>query len=386
MSAPTWRLRTQIALFVLIRTLVNTGFRMVYPFLPALARGAGVSLETMALAVTARNGLGLAGPLLGAIGDTHGRRVGMLLGMALFSGGLLLVLIWPTYPTLFAALVISGASRIVFDPAMQAYLGDRIPYERRGLALGLTELSWSTAYLVGMPGVGWLMARAGWRSPFAVLALLGLGMALALGRVVPADRPDGDDPASVWVGVRVVAAHSQAVAGLAFILLISTSVEMVSIVYGAWLEGSFGVALTGLGAASAVIGIAELGGEGLVAGLVDRVGKRRAVAGGAALFALACAALPLLGQSLPGAIGSLFLFAIAFEFTLVSSIPLMTELVPRARAAMMSANVAAVSAGHMLGAVAGPRLFQAGIGANGAVAAALALLGLTVLLLFMRTE
>ena len=35
-------LRTQIVAFTLARLVLNTGHRMVYPFLPAIARGVGV--------------------------------------------------------------------------------------------------------------------------------------------------------------------------------------------------------------------------------------------------------------------------------------------------------------------------------------------------------
>jgi hypothetical protein len=35
------RLRYQLAAFSLTRAVINTGFRMVYPFLPTFARGLG---------------------------------------------------------------------------------------------------------------------------------------------------------------------------------------------------------------------------------------------------------------------------------------------------------------------------------------------------------
>jgi len=37
------------------RTVVNSGYRMVYPFLPVIARGLGVELSDLALAITARS-------------------------------------------------------------------------------------------------------------------------------------------------------------------------------------------------------------------------------------------------------------------------------------------------------------------------------------------
>jgi len=69
------------------------------------------------------------------------------------------------------------------------------------------------------------------------------------------------------------AAVSALIAGF----LLSASNEVVNIVFGRWMEGTFGLRIIALGITAAIIGIAELGGEGLTALLVDRLGKRRSV-------------------------------------------------------------------------------------------------------------
>jgi predicted MFS family arabinose efflux permease len=180
--------------------------------------------------------------------------------------------------------------------------------------------------------------------------------------------------------------RTAALAGLGVGLLATTANETVNIVFGVWLEGSFGLQVIALGAAAAVIGLAELGGEGLVATVSDRLGKRRAVAIGLTLNCGACLLLPVLGQSVPGALGALFLFYITFEFTLVSSIPMMTELVPQARATLMSGNVSALSAGRVLGAAAGLALYAGGLQFNTLAAFLLNLAALAVLLSLVRDQ
>jgi predicted MFS family arabinose efflux permease len=151
-----------------------------------------------------------------------------------------------------------------------------------------------------------------------------------------------------------------ALAGLAVGLFSSAANEVVNLIFGVWLEQSFALQITALGAASAVIGLSELGGEGLVAAFVDRLGKPRAVALGLAVNCLAALTLPLVSRTEAGALAGLFFFYISFEFTLVSSIPLMTELVPSARATLMAFNVAALSLGRALGDLLGPRLYGLG--------------------------
>jgi predicted MFS family arabinose efflux permease len=378
------RMRTQLASFSLTRTVINTGFRMVYPFLPVIARGLGVDLQQAALALTARAALGLASPLIGSVADTRSRRAVMRFSLLLFAVGCLVIALWRSYLGFVLGLIVMAFGKVLFDPSMQAYLGDRIVYARRALAIAVTEFGWSGAFLIGVPLAGWLIAREGWASPFAVLAGLALLAWLLLGVILPRDGPRPESAPSWRQGLRSVVAHRAALGGLAVGVLISTSNDLVNVIFGAWLEASFGLQVIALGAASAVIGIAELSGEGFVAGLADRLGKKRAVGAGIVLNALACSALPLLGRWLPGALVGLFLVYVTFEFTLVSAIPLMSELVPSARATVMASNVGAHSAGRALGALFAPMLFAFGLPVNALVAAALDLVALVILARWVR--
>lgn len=373
--------------FSITRLFLNTGHRMIYPFLPTIARGLDVSLGAVALTVTARSALALFSPVFGLLADLRGRKTAMLAGMSCFAAGMLLVALWPSYPALFAGLLIAMIGKLLFDPSMQAFLGDRIHYTRRGLAVAITEMSWSGAFLLCIPLAGWLIDRTGrWQAPFPWLAGLGMLSVLLLWRVVPADRVHHGTRPALTQGFRLVISHTPAVAGLVMGVLINAANETISIVYGAWLEDSFEMKVAALGAASAVIGLAELGGEGLVAGLVDRLGKRQAASLGIFLNSLACVALPLLDVQIESALVGLFLLYLTFEFTLVSTIPLMTELVPGARATLMAAYSATLGLGRMVGTLIGPPLFEYGLLANGLAVVVLNVGALVALLVFIREE
>src|SRR4030067_2138424 len=111
---PPPRMRFQLAAFPFPRTVLNPAFRMVYPFLPVFARGLGVDLPTIALAVTARSSVGLASPILGSIADARGRKANMLLGLVLFSVGASLVAIWPAFPVLGVSMVLATPGKVLF--------------------------------------------------------------------------------------------------------------------------------------------------------------------------------------------------------------------------------------------------------------------------------
>jgi predicted MFS family arabinose efflux permease len=380
------RLRVQLAAFSATRTVVNSGFRMVYPFLPALARGLGVDLQAMALAVTARSVLGVFSPFLGSLADVRGRRWGMVAGLVIFGIGSLIVPLRPIYPVVIGALLISMVGKLIFDPAMQAYLGDRVAYAQRGLAIAVTELGWSFSSLIGIPLIGWLMEARGWSAPFPWLALLAFSSALLLWRLIPQDRPDPRKGSTLYSKFGLVLRNRSALAGLSVGFLTTAGNESVNIMYGAWMEVSFGLQLAALGAATAVIGLSELLGEGMVAGLADRLGKQRIVALAILGNALAGPALLALGTNLTGALIGLFFFYLTFEIVIVGLIPMMTQIVPAARATVLASNVAGLSLGRAVGATAGPILFSYGLLANATAATLVDLLALVALLGFVRID
>jgi predicted MFS family arabinose efflux permease len=380
------RLRYQLAVFTLLRTVFNTSFRMIYPFLPAISRGLGVGVETLTLGITLRSALGLFSPIIGSVADLRGRRFAMLAATSLFTVSMLMVFVWPTYIALIVAMVLTGATKTIFEPAMYAYVGDRVDYRQRGLVVGLLEFGWSGAFLVGIPFSGWLMARAGWSAPFPFLALMGAGLLMILWRVLPHDRPHPTKRSSLRAGLSTVLHSRAALAGLAIGLLTSLSNEVVNIIYGVWMDKAFALEVASLGAASAVIGVSELLGEGLVAALSDRLGKKRSLGVGLVLYLLACLALPALGGTLEGALVGLFLFYLTFEFVIVCTIPLMTELAPKARATLLAANGAGHSLGRMLGSLIGPALFVSGLWTNALVAVVLNLVALVLLWAFIHED
>jgi predicted MFS family arabinose efflux permease len=354
------RLRYQLLLFTTTRAVFNLMYRMVYPFLGVFARGLGVDIAELSLALTARSIIGTFGPFAAIVADKRGRKFGMLLGLGVFIGGVAVVVYLPTLAGLTIALVMSTMGKYIFDPSMQAYIGDRVPYERRGLAIAITEFGWSVAFIIGIPLMGFVISRNGWMAPFPLLVMLGALMFGLLYFSLPKGDHQPDPDATVFSNVRLVLISVPALAGLSIGLWASAANEVVNLIFGVWLEDAFALKIVALAGASAVIGFAELGGEGLVALFVDRLGKHRAVAIGLLANSGSALLLPLIGHTSAGALVGLFLFYLTFEFTLVSIVPMMTEVLPEARATVMAFNVAGESLGRAIGAPLAPFLYSYG--------------------------
>ena len=345
---------------MLIRAVLNTAYRMIYPFLSVFARGLGVEISVISGLVANRAMIGAVEPFIFPFLETRGRKFGMLLGLGLFVLSMALVALWPSLFTFGIALIFSLVGKAIFDPSLTSYVADHISYEKRGAAIGFLEFAWSLAFIVGIPAVGLLIASSGWWAPFGVLGILGLfAFIYILFTLTDSARPvhhiDG-----IFGNVKQIFTTPAVLIAFSIGLLVSAANEVVNLMFGVWLEDSFKLQIAALAGASAIIGLSELGGEGFVTLFVDRVGKVRASGYGIVANCLAAILLPVIGRTQLGALIGLFLFYITFEFTIVSIIPLMTEVMPSARATTLSFAGAANYVGRAIGALLAPTLYAFG--------------------------
>lgn len=190
-SAP--RFRYQLLIFAVTRLVLNTGTRMFYPFLSTFQRGLGVDLAAMSAALSIRSLAGAISPLISPLADRKGRKLSMLLGLGTFAAGAGLMTLFPGFPAFVAALSLGFLGMFVFMSAMQAYVADTTPFDRRALALSISEMGWSLSFIFGMPVIGALLQYFHWSAPFPfLLGLTILMMALVI-LFVPNARPPGSD-------------------------------------------------------------------------------------------------------------------------------------------------------------------------------------------------
>ena len=389
-TAENAALRSLLGVILPARLLINAQFRIVYPFLPAISRGLGLPLKSTALLVAIRAAVGATSPLYGYLSDRLGRKALMILGLCALVIGAAMVALARSFGIALIAFGLLGLAKSSYDPAMQAYISDAVPYEQRGRALAISEFSWAGSWLLGVPIAGFLMARWGWHAPFAGIALVGLiciagtwtlRESVRSASQCPAPALSVDNPRSTRFNRALfseVLAPSAGVTLLASALVILAN-ENLFLVYGAWMETRYALSLTNLGTASVVISLAELVAAVTAAGVVDRLGKRRSLLGGLLLNALAYFFLPLTSSRLSTALVGLVLVALTAEFSIVSAVPLISGISINARGTVMALNAALMCVAVIIASLVAPRLWEAGglwliAGASGASALGAALL------------
>jgi predicted MFS family arabinose efflux permease len=367
-----------VALLTGTRTITDTGVRMIYPLLPVFARGVQVEVSAIVGVLTLMQLLGLVAPFMGRVSERRGRKFTILMGLLLYVAGMVSVFILPGFTGMATALLLGALGRTALGPAMQAYISDKVPYQRRGMYLGFVELAWSGAFLFGVPMMTWLIANYNWQAPFLALVILSTVSFVIIWLWLEPDVPVVHH-VRFLPAVRAALSSRMALAGLIMGFSISAANQLVSVIFGTWIEGSFGIQLATLAVAAAVIGVSEIGGEGVVTLLSDKFGKRRLVLLGVSGNILACLFLPLTGVSLTFALIGLFFFYLTFELSVVASIPLATELSPNSRAMYLTLLMAAVTLGRALLTPIAPSLFASGLLANCLVAAGFNLIAIFVL-------
>jgi len=347
-----------VVLFTFVRLILHAAQRMVYPFLPIFAAGMHISVGTISFALGFATFASILSPFLAPIADRSGRRAGMLLGSLIFSVGMGVVAIAPGEITFIICMFLSTMGINLAIPSIHSYLSDITAYSKRGLVLAITEIAWAMAYIIGMPLIGILIDKTNWQTPFAVMAGLGALLMVLLFILVPSDSPQLDQTEKHGLNLKLV--FSSPVVWAALVLgwgMVSAN-QVINVFYSTWLVDRFNLQAVALGAASIVIGFSELGGEAMCAAIVDRLGKERSILFGLIGNSVVALLFPLLDGNLSSFLVWLFLFFLTFEFAIVACLPLMTEVLPRARTTLLAAFLAFLSLGRSLGSFIAPFLYN----------------------------
>ena len=126
---------------------------------------------------------------VGRLGDITGRRRLLLAGIVLFTVASVLCGVAPTLRLLIAARAAQGLGAAVMMALTMAFVGETVPKEKTGSAMGLLGTMSAIGTALGPSLGGVLIAGLGWRAIFLVNLPLGILTFLLAHRTLPVDRP-----------------------------------------------------------------------------------------------------------------------------------------------------------------------------------------------------
>ena len=161
-------------------------FMIMMPLGPQLMRLFQIGTTEFGLLVSAYTfSAGISGFLGSFFMDRFDRKqilVFLYLGFVL---GTLACALAPSYPVLLVARILTGAFGGVLAAVINAVIGDAIPMNRRGTAMGFVTSAFSAASVLGVPFGLYLASHFSWHAPFLLLVALGLPVTLMIAKAVP---------------------------------------------------------------------------------------------------------------------------------------------------------------------------------------------------------
>lgn len=368
------------------RLPATTATRMLAPLLGVIATGLGISVVDAGTILAAFELAGLTAPVAGWFVDRVGPRRAIGSSLVAFALAAAAAAGSPGPATFAVSLVSLGLAANVYEAASVVWIAGVTSFATRAAWMGRYELSWAGGLLIGVP-IAALLTLASWRLAFAAIAVVGLLVRVALrsrlavsggGGVpesmggAPAHISGTDHPARA--SSTLGAAHAWAVFG-GFGVICGASM-LVVVVYGVWLEEQFGLGSVAIGAVAFVLGIADVVANTANLRWTDAMGKTRAAIVGIAVHVLAAGVLVAGSHVFVLGVLGLFVLIAGFEFALLSSKPLLTELGWRRQGFGVGIGFAASAACRSLAAIVGTRLYAwQGMRAAAIASAAVAAMG-----------
>ncbi|OZI26302.1 MFS transporter [Bordetella genomosp. 9] len=185
-ALPPGRERTLLWLLALTQFTIVVDFMVMMPLGPQIMQAFTISPAAFAAAVSAYSWCaGISGLLAATYIDRFDRRKMLLVVYALFALSNLVCAMATNYHALLLSRAFAGLTGGVLGSLVLAIIGDVIPPQRRGAAMGVVMTSFSLAAVAGVPLGVVLGAHYGWSSPFFELVLLSAVIWAGAWKVVP---------------------------------------------------------------------------------------------------------------------------------------------------------------------------------------------------------
>lgn len=287
----------------------------------------------------------LAGVVASMVIDRFDRKSVLLLSFALFALTTVYCGLAPSYEHLLIARSLAGMCGGVVASSIMAYIGDVIPAERRGRALGVVTSSFAVASIVGLP-IGLTLASAfhHFSAPFLAIALLALCVWILAMWLLPSltqhiDRVGKREP---WREFIAVVRQPNHLLSFAFMLCMVLATFMIAPYVATYMEANCGIHRSTLPWIYGVAGLCSLVFMNFSGWLTDRFGAQPIFllcAGCAVVMSLVITNLPVVTSLTAIAVTSVFITFASSRIVPAQSM-MIRSADPKMRGAFMSLNTA----------------------------------------------
>jgi predicted MFS family arabinose efflux permease len=209
-----------LLLLAAIQFTTNLDFLIILPLGPQYMRVMHITpAQFNTIVASYAIAAGLSGIIAGFFLDRFDRRKALLWLFLGFATGTLLCALAPTYGLLVAARAVAGMFGGVTGAVILAIVGDVIPENRRGEAMGMVMSAFSVASIFGVPLGLVLASRFNWHVPFYAIAGICVPILIAVARFVPPLRGHLEHAMEQHPAARMLAVLAEPNHQMAFIFM-----------------------------------------------------------------------------------------------------------------------------------------------------------------------
>lgn len=337
--------------------VIGTGVMVVPGTLNDISSSLGVSVAAAGQLISAAALLMCAAaPLLAALVAGWDRRRLLALSMAWYGLLHLACTAAPSFAALLPLRVLAVISAAIFTPQAAACVGLLVPPAQRGRAIAFIFLGWSVAAVLGMPLGAYVGGTLGWRSAFALVAMMSAVSAVWVWRAMP----DGVKPPALSLAAwRDTLRNKSLMLCVLVTALYSAGQFVLSSYFAPYYKQKMAITPGELSLLFMWFGAFGFLGNVLMSRHIDRIGPDRAVGTGIALMAVSLLAWPL-GTHLALAALVMVPWALGCFSTNSAQQARLVGLAPALAAGSVALNTSAMYAGQAIGAASGGWLIARG--------------------------
>ena len=358
------------------RLVSNACYRFAPPFIAVIARGLDVTVAQLGVAFMIGEFASLLSPIIGRFIDRGNRLVSMMLGVSLITTGVLVLSVANNLIVFSVGMFMMSSAKVLFDTSLIVWVNDHVPYERRGRIVGIIETSWALSLFIGVAAMGLVTAVFSWRVGF----LLGAVAMAVSGVLIATGLPhhEAHPPAQTKQSGKIPP-NALYIFVTAFLLMGAS--QCIGITFGPWFEDDLGFSSFGFIVIVVILGVFELAASIGSSRVTDLWGKELSTIRGVMVMAVAALLMTLGYQFAPIAIPMLILYIAAFEFALVSMLPIAANLVPTAGGIGLGITMGAGTLGRAIFSSVATSLYDS-VGPLGPTIVATVLAGMTALSIY----
>lgn len=198
-------------------------FMIMMPLGPQLMRLFNITPQQFGILVSCYTiSAGISGFFTAFIVDKFDRKRFLQFLYVGFLVGTLACGLAPTFALLMAARIFTGIFGGVLGAIVLAIVGDVIPFERRGRAMGFIMAAFSVASVFGVPFGLWIATEFTWHAPFLFLAVLALPVQFCIYKFIPSLKKHvkASQQNTVWQTLRNITSNPNQRKAITFMMVV----------------------------------------------------------------------------------------------------------------------------------------------------------------------